>query len=609
MLHRFYETRIENCAVECDKLKRRGYHYGTLRLIVVIAAAVTLFLCRGEGWEVLSCLALAFVTLFILLVIRHNKVYARLDYVSGMLQLNTEELNALSHDFSAFDGAPELNDLQHPFASDLDIFGQHSIFQSINRTVIGAGKQRLAERFLEPLRGKDVILSTQEAVRELSQKTDFRQHFCVTGRLNGILEASEWLSRDDGIASQACNDVVRKEVRNDVVRNVFWHVMMAFVPVLWIVVIAACITGFTPVNILGWMFTFALIVAYIPQKRINKIYKHFDKTKKTIEAYSLLLQIVENEKFNSDITKRIQAKIISSNPKDNASQVIKRLSVILGALDQSFSFGGIFLNILILWNIRQLTNLERWNDANGERIGEWLGALAEIDALCSLGGFAYNHPDYVYPTISDSYFTFEAKDLGHPLIPADKCVRNDLSLSGSPDFVVVTGANMAGKSTFLRTAGVNFLLACMGAPVCAKSLAISPVQLFTSLRTADSLSSGESYFFAELKRLKMIIDRLQSGEQMFIILDEILKGTNSTDKQRGSLALMRQLTALGACGMIATHDLMLGELAEEFPQTIRNYCFEADIEGDALTFSYRIREGVARNMNASFLMKKMGITV
>ena len=238
---------------------------------------------------------------------------------------------------------------------------------------------------------------------------------------------------------------------------------------------------------------------------------------------------------------------------------------------------------------------------------DWFGALAEVDALCSLGGFAFNHPNYPYPELTDAYFCMDGRGLGHPLIHRDRCVRNDLHIARPPHFVVITGANMAGKSTYLRTVGVNFLLACVGLPVCAEQLTVSPAPLFTSLRTADSLAAGESYFFAELKRLKQIIDRLQAGEQLFIILDEILKGTNSEDKRKGSLALMKQLVGRGACGIIATHDLQLGALADEFPDAVENGCFEADMTADTLTFSYRLRPGVAQNMNACFLMKRMGI--
>ena len=199
--------------------------------------------------------------------------------------------------------------------------------------------------------------------------------------------------------------------------------------------------------------------------------------------------------------------------------------------------------------------------------------------------------------------------MGHPLMPVAQCVRNNASIPYQPYFIIITGANMAGKSTYLRTIGCNYVLACIGAPVCCESLKIYPAQLMTSLRTSDSLSNNESYFFAELKRLKQIIDRLNKKEEMFIILDEILKGTNSKDKQKGSFSLIKQLISLKANGIIATHDLVLGELAEYFPHEIKNYCFEADIQENELTFSYKLKEGIAQNMNACFLMGKMGLII
>ena len=199
--------------------------------------------------------------------------------------------------------------------------------------------------------------------------------------------------------------------------------------------------------------------------------------------------------------------------------------------------------------------------------------------------------------------------MGHPLMPRQQCVVNDADIPQRPYFLIITGANMAGKSTYLRTIGCNYILACIGAPVCCSSLRIYPAHLMTSLRTRDSLANNESYFFAELKRLQQILERLKKGEEMFIILDEILKGTNSMDKQKGSFSLVKQLLKLKANGIIATHDLLLGELKQHFPNEICNYCFEADIQNDELTFFYKLREGIAQNMNACFLMQKMGISI
>ena len=267
------------------------------------------------------------------------------------------------------------------------------------------------------------------------------------------------------------------------------------------------------------------------------------------------------------------------------------------------------LNGLFFWELRQVMRIEQWKEEHAADLTQWLNAVGRMDAYCSLATFAYNHPDYVYPTISQHPFCLKAEALGHPLMDRDKCVRNGISIEKRPFFIIITGANMAGKSTYLRTVGVNYLLACIGLPVWSRQMELYPARLITSLRTSDSLTDNESYFFAELKRLKLIIDKLQAGEELFIILDEILKGTNSVDKQKGSLALIRQFVNMNTNGIIATHDLMLSSLAESFPKYIRNHCFEADITDNELTFSYRMRDGVAQNMNACFLMKKMGIAV
>ena len=268
----------------------------------------------------------------------------------------------------------------------------------------------------------------------------------------------------------------------------------------------------------------------------------------------------------------------------------------------------LLFNPVLCWGVRYAIKIERWTETYRTHLPYWFDTLAHFDAWNSLSTFAYTHPDYCYPKINTKHFIFEGKELGHPLLDRSLCVTNDVTIAREKYFLVITGANMAGKSTFLRTIGVNHVLACIGAPVYAHSLEVFPGNLVTNLRTTDSLADHESYFFSELKRLKMIIDRLHSGEHLFIILDEILKGTNSEDKQKGSLALMKQLISLNGNGIIATHDLVLGTLEQNYPKNVKNYSFEAEIINDELFFDYKIKEGVAKNMNATFLMKKMGIT-
>ena len=243
---------------------------------------------------------------------------------------------------------------------------------------------------------------------------------------------------------------------------------------------------------------------------------------------------------------------------------------------------------------------------NGDQFSRWLDLVYETEVLTSIGTFAFNHPTFVFPKI-DSELRIKAIDLGHPLLSIDECVPNDLHIGKEQSILIITGANMAGKSTFLRTAGVNLVLALTGAPVFAREYSCPIINLRSGMRTADSLKDHQSYFYAELDRLKSIMDELRSNKPLFILLDEILKGTNSTDKQSGSVALLKQLLPHPCLAMIATHDIVLGKLEEEFPNKVRNYCFEANIENDQLYFDYKIKAGVAQKMNATFLMKKMGI--
>jgi predicted ATPase len=595
-LIRFYENQIKSCTDIRERLKKKIYHLGTIRLLWVVGMLVTLWLCQNESWMVWGGIILAFALPFIALMVYHAKLFDKKAYAESMLQLNTNELKGIDYDFSAFDGAPELTDAQHSFSLDLDLFGDQSLFQSLNRTVTSVGKSCLSTWFTQPLTNKTDILYRQHAIQEMTDKTMFRQHFYVTG-------ISQEKNRKDILQLKSLTD------RSYVVfsQSLLWKTLIWLMPACWLALLAGMLWAGVPFGAFAIMFCVSFLVANLRGKTIHTLYKSVDKMEKLLLTYSHLMKQIEQESFQSDWLKETQHLLATQEVR--ASQAIKRLSRIIGALDQRFSIAGLLLNVFYLRDTRQAILLEQWLKTNATHFDAWFESLSRIDALCSLSGFAFNHPDYIYPTIADTYFCMEGKSLGHPLLDRRRCVQNDINISKTPYFSVITGANMAGKSTYLRTIGINFLLACMGAPVCAESLTVYPAHLVTSLRTADSLSANESYFYAELKRLKMIIDRLNAGEELFIILDEILKGTNSKDKQKGSLALMRQLIAKKACGIIATHDLLLGALEQDFPNEIKNYHFEADITNDELSFTYRLREGIAQNMNASFLMKKMGITL
>lgn len=592
----FYRERIGKASGEVARLRREIHWLGTLRLALVAGTFGLVWGLRDSGWPWITVGLLAGVGLFAFLMWRHFRLYARKGDLERLIRLNELELKGLDYDFSAFDGAPDKIDPTHPFSLDLDLFGDHSLFQSINRTVTAYGRELLADWLREPLTDRVAIERRQAFVRELGERTGLRQRFYVEGGDQaGALSDLERLGRLAGRPALFSG-------------NCWLRCLVWLVPAGWAALLVAYGLGWLAESWLGFYLLFALMAGYARSKALNRLYERVNRLEAILKAYARLARLLEAESFRSAEGKEIH-DLLARGKDAVASGAIHQLSRLIGGLDQRYSAAGVVLNLFWMRDTRLAIRLERWLACYGSAMAGWLDALARFDAYASLAGFAFNHPDYVYPTLTDRYFTMVGERLGHPLLDRDRCVRNDVRVPAAPWFLIITGANMAGKSTYLRTVGVNYLLACVGAPVCAGSLTLCPAPLMTSLRTSDSLASHESYFFAELKRLQAIIQRLRRGERLFIILDEILKGTNSEDKQKGSLALMKQLVGLGSCGIIATHDLLLGSLEREFPAAVKNYRFEADIKNNELSFSYQLREGIAQNMNACFLMRKMGITV
>ncbi len=588
----YYSTIITKYKGEQDQLKKVIFWVGTIRLIIAVAAIVSAYILWGDTSTVILTLIVCTI-IFLALMKYHNRLFVKRSYCEQQILNAQNELKGIDYDFSAFDGADEKADAEHSFSLDLDLFGNRSFFQSINRTVTSFGKDALANIFIHPFENKKDIIEQQQALKELSQKGKLLAHFRAIGQMS---ETDSLNSKDFSASFK------RPPILKD---SIFWKSMVYVIPIIHIVFGLLIYFNIMSAGYYSIIYVLTLIISAIPGGKIKQIMDTFDEKSKVLDTYSKLFKIIEDENFDSDKLRNIQLQLKGAV---SASQAINQLKSYHNNLTVSYTFPVLMLfNPYLLWNVKYAIKVEEWTEKYKAEIEQWFGAIAQFDMLVSMGTFAFNHPDYTYPQVDDK-FTFEGKALGHPMLHRDTCVRNDVDISKTPYFLVITGANMAGKSTYLRTIGINHTLACAGIPACAESLTFYPCQLVTNLRTADSLADNESYFFAELKRLKMIIDRLQSGEELFIILDEILKGTNSEDKQKGSMALMKQLISLNGNGIIATHDLLLGNLEQEYPDNVKDYRFEADITNDQLSFSYKIREGVAQNMNACFLMKKMGIT-
>lgn len=588
-----YTERLSLTEGQLQQVKKQIFRISMLRLALFIAGIAGLYFFFNQTTLLIICICLTFLPLFILVKI-HNRFFIRKEWLETQARIIQEELQALSGDYSSFEDGKEYVNPEHPYSFDLDIFGRRSLFQSINRTCTFFGKNRLAKWLQNHLHEKTSIEKRQEMVREISEHTLFREQFRVAGLVHHGQSS-------DGEKIQAWSQSPAQYLHAGWVKAFIWGV-----PVINSLLLITSLAGWTSFSWLGLSFGIFLVLSFGIIKRATYIQETYGKQLKSLNGYARLIALAKAENWKSAGMQELMERFNLNG--QSPIQALQQLSKELDRLDlRNNQFLYVLLEGSIFFQLQEIVRIERWKARYGQHISEWLETVGELDALCSLGTFAYNHPQYTYPELTEKPFCFLATQMGHPLMPASQCVKNDATIPSRPFFLIITGANMAGKSTYLRTIGVNYLLACIGAPVCCERLKLYPNQLITSLRTSDSLSDNESYFFAELKRLKRIIDLLNQGQQLFIILDEILKGTNSMDKQKGSFDLIRQFMQLKANGIIATHDLLLGSLIKQFPEEIRNYCFEADIKENELTFSYKLREGVAQNMNACFLMKKMGI--
>lgn len=588
-----YTERLSLTEGQLQQVKKQSFRISMLRLALFIAGIAGVYFFFNQTTLLIAGICLTFLPFFILVKV-HNRLFIRKEWLETQARIIQEELQALSGDYSSFEDGKEYVNPEHPYSFDLDIFGRRSLFQSINRTCTFFGKVRLAEWLQNHLHEKTSIEKRQEMVREISEHTLFREQFRVAGLVHHGQSS-------DAEKIQAWSQSPAQYLHAGWVKAFIWGV-----PVINSLLLITSLAGWTSFSWLGLSFGIFLVLSFGIIKRATYIQETYGKQLKSLNGYARLIALAKAEDWKSAGMQELMERFNLNG--QSPVQALQQLSKELDRLDlRNNQFLYVLLEGSIFFQLQEIVRIERWKARYGQHINEWLETVGELDALCSLGTFAYNHPQYTYPELTEKPFCFLATQMGHPLMPVSQCVKNDATIPSRPFFLIITGANMAGKSTYLRTIGVNYLLACIGAPVCCERLKLHPNQLITSLRTSDSLSDNESYFFAELKRLKRIIDLLNQGQQLFIILDEILKGTNSMDKQKGSFDLIRQFMQLKANGIIATHDLLLGSLIKQFPEEIRNYCFEADTKENELTFSYKLREGVAQNMNACFLMKKMGI--
>lgn len=583
----FYQLRYEQYFGHHQQVNKKIKWIGFLRLIFIILAVFLIIKGIKLNIWALDIFGAILFLLFFRLVSIHKNFSELRNKLGKLIMINQQELSALKGDFSSFDNGKSYLNPEHEFTYDLDIFGEKSLFQHINRTCTNIGEKRLKDEFISSPKSELEILETHAILRELDAQQDMMQEYRATGMLTEDSESNRneiisWMNNQ----KLKFSAFVKFIVYSLGIINSGLLVASIFNSDYWRFLIITAI--------LSWFF-YGLFLA-----RINRYHSNITKKQTIINKYLKLSRIISETDFQHDVLSRIQMQ------SRNSIKKLRELDLLMNFLDTRLNLMvGVILNTLFLNDFHIIMKMEKWKKNYKNDIPDFFASHAEFDMLISKSVFSFNHPDFCWPELSEKDFV--SKEIGHPLLHSSKRVCSDFSIRDTENVIIITGANMAGKSTFLRTVGSNLILAGMGVKVCAKEFIFSPDKIITGMRTTDSLAESESYFFAELKRLQRIVDGLSKGDKYFILLDEILKGTNSTDKHIGSKALIRQLVKTNAKCLIASHDLELGKMQEEFPDHIRNYRFESLIEKDELVFDYKLRTGIAQNMNASFLMRKMGI--
>jgi ABC-type multidrug transport system fused ATPase/permease subunit len=589
----YYQERLPGLHKDLADIHRKMTRISFGRLITFSAIIAMIFLYSKTGPVLFYSISVFLACIFAFLVKRHVGVSALKKHVEQLIIIHDREINILSYRFDREDPGSDFLDIHHPYSYDLDIFEEGSLFQFVNRTVMKKGREKLANWFREPCPDIGVIKSRQEALKELAEKDIFRLDFRATGETSvdntdDLQEVTDWFNEPS-------------------VMGVSWFYRIARIafPLASLVCLVLTLFQGEYYRLLIMIFLLQLMITGIRLRTTNRIHGIVSKRLQTFKKLHRLIVLTGEEKFRTGYMKNLTADFYNSGI--SARSAIRQLSRLVSAFDNRLNvLAGLLLNGFILWDIQCILRLEKWKSRYKDHFSLWVDGMAETDALISLATFHFNFPQYCFPEFTDRGM-IQGVALGHPLIADDQRVCNDFSIPSEGTIVMITGANMAGKSTFLRTVGVNIVLAMSGAPVCATRFALKPADLYTSMRTSDSLLHHESYFYAELKRIKTIVDELSRGRKMLIMLDEILKGTNSEDKHRGSQAVLKRIFALGGTAIIATHDLELAKDEPLYKGRMINKCFEIEIKGADISFDYKLRDGITQKMNASLLMRQMGI--
>lgn len=575
-------------AIRAGKTRNRLFVAGEL---VAFCTAMAAFVAWASGGlrAPLLCAGIAMLLAYAVVRRLDTRNMRATEHLEALRAYYIKEVEAMEGNFSSFDDGSRFSDTSHPFTCDLDMFGRGSLFQRVCRCVTPGGKQRLA-RYLSVLpKDKETVMNRRQAIAEMSGMEQWRAEW----NCNVSAEIPPVCLPDGNpmpvavprcFSSAPCLVFVFLSIAGlyaSILLSVFSG-LPSSVPTLWAVVQLGVAIGITA-------------------RPLRSISGNGERLLRALDRYVPLVRLVCDVRFRSGRLVSLQRDLRGGG---DALAAFGELRGILDGYDRRGNIlGMVVFNILFMSDFFLVRRYCKWHSRHAGRVGKWIGTIAETDALVSMSTFAYDHPEACSPAVTDDGgVCLEARGLWHPFL-GDDAVPNDFTIAHR-NYYIITGANMAGKSTFLRAIGVNYVLAMAGMPVFASEMKVSMFNLFTSMRTTDDLQHGISYFNAELIRLRLLLDSVRENPPCtLIILDEILKGTNSLDKLNGSRMFLEAVSKLPVSGVIATHDLELSRMAEGSGR-FHNHCFEIKL-GEGVTYSYKITPGVAKNQNATYLLKRI----
>lgn len=583
-----YTQLIDDYTQQVSRQQSKSRMIGWTRLFIFVLLLFFSYKFLSPATHpVFLVLVIVLCILFLMLIKVHQNVKFKRDLSSKHLEINLNEQSVQGGNPSIFRDGNSLVG-EHRFAADLDLFGNGSLFHFINRCGTYTGLIHLSNVLKDPFIQPSEILERQASVQELSLKTKLRQNVLAHGMLLELLQDSESLNSNFKIAKP----------------NNYFAWWWSGLLIIWpIIMVGLTIYFFRTLDVYPLLtgILFALTVVGLQAKK-TQYHSTLISGKSTMwKLYATLFDIITSETYETKLLQKIKHNL------NEATHGTASLAKLGNAFDQRLNMlAFVILNSYLLYDIHMNRRWIKWVNSFGSKLSKWIDELGLFESLSSIATFQFNHPEFAIPKLTEE-ITIQGVDVGHPLITDQKRVHNDFAFGPKKNLFIITGSNMAGKSTFLRTLGVNCILAQIGSPVCAKNFSLKPMPIHSSIRMSDSLQEETSYFFAELKKLQQILSDLDKGIPSLVLLDEVLKGTNSEDKIYGANELIKKLVKKDALIFLATHILSLGDLEKQYPEAVENYCFESTINEDELHFDYKLKTGVAQQKNATFLMKKMGI--